>query len=280
MSLLAGHQNVKVEQDPFPHAVIRSAFPEQLYEQLSREFPGIDTFTRGHRHPDSTKIYRIAPDLIADSEVSPTWRKTIEEHIDREHFLLQYALFREHLLDLCPEFENRFGRPEEMRVGFEVVDDFREHDLLLNATLTVHTPNRGGPATDRGPHIKVANKPILGHLMFPIENDCTTGGGLELFAWPRSEVPLVGHHNVLKSATDLTPTKLIPYERNTLVLFLNAPWSVQSWAVRGISPHPLRYLHFVSEVREPLFELRMTPGAVLRSRLRRAINSVVPKVQN
>jgi hypothetical protein len=163
-----------------------------------------------------------------------------------------------------------------MRMGYEVVDDFREHDLLLNATLTIHGPNRAGVATDRGPHIKVSDKPILGHLMMPHPDDDDEAGGLELYAWTAGRPPVVGHHNVLANGAGLSPVKVIPYRPNTLVLFLNTPSSVQAWQPRGRSQFPLRYLHFVAQVGEPLFQLPQTPTARLRAGARRWLARISP----
>ena len=57
---------------------------------------------------------------------------------------------------------------------------------------------------------------------------------------------------------------------------MNAPWSVQAWEIRGVSERPLRYMHFVAQYPELLFELRRTPVARLRSGLRRVVNRVLP----
>ena len=213
MSLLAAHPEARIDLDPFPHVVIHNAFEPALYEQLSRDYPRLDSFAGGLRLADSTKVYRTATDLMNDPAVSECWRHTIDQHSGIEHYRLTYALFRVVLLDTYPDLEERFGHLESMRIGYEITDDFSDHDLLLNALLTIHAPNRGAPATDRRAHIKVPDKPILGHLMFPDPGDDTPGGGVELFDWPRSKVPLVGHHNVLIDAESLRPAKVTPTRR-------------------------------------------------------------------
>ena len=49
--------------------------------------------------------------------------------------------------------------------------------------------------------------------------------------------------------------KRIAYRANRLVLFLNSPWSVHGVDPRPPTPHVRRYINFLCEFREPLFEI-------------------------
>ena len=46
------------------------------------------------------------------------------------------------------------------------------------------------------------------------------------------------------------------YKANTLLLFVNSPFAVHGVTERQPTPHLRRYVNFVAEMREPLYDIR------------------------
>jgi hypothetical protein len=267
-TLLSGVDPGCVSVDPFPHLVVHDALDDELCRTLIREYPPLDTFTGGRRHGDGVKIHYPAVRSLADATTSAAWKALVSAHLTREFFQDLIRVFRPHLLREYPDLETRFGPLDTRRIGLRRRDDYSQHDVLLDAQISVHTPVTGAPCADRGPHIKITDKPLEGFLYLRPDEDDSEGGDHEIFSIRPDAAPRFGRQQTIDRA-QLRLEKRIPYRRNTLVVLLNSPRSVQGLSPRTASPLPLMYFNFLAQMREPLFALPRTVAGEAEWQMRR-----------
>ena len=261
MSLLSNITPDQVVAEPFPHVLVENALDEELCRQLIREFPPPETFTQGRPVGSNQKLIYTGARALADPDLSDGWKSFISEHLQPSIWAEMLGLFRPHLLGAYPDFEQRFGKLDELRPGVRNIDDYSRCDLLLDSELVMHTPVVGRPAAERGPHLKICTKPFLGFLYLRPDEDDAQGADHVLYSIKPGPSPLFDQ----VQATDpelLTAEKVIPYRNNTFIFFLNTPESIQGLTPRSPSGVPLLMHHFLVEMREPLFEIEFKSEAL------------------
>jgi hypothetical protein len=262
MNPLGSYRNLTLDDDPFPHGVIDQWLPMDLARELAETFPPVAAFRAAGSQSDSAKLELGAYAALTSALVGSSWRQVISALLSREHVDALFALFGPSLASNYPGLKTKIERARNDRPGMRYRDGFDAHDLLVDAVLTLHRPNRDGAATDRGPHLKIEDKPIVGILMLRRQADNSRGGDLSLYRAPGPIAPGVGRYNVVSAPERLEHARRIPRANNRLVLFLNTPRSIQSWNSRPVTPHELIYLHFVLQFPEPLFAPRRSAVAV------------------
>ncbi|HWT00782.1 MAG TPA: hypothetical protein VN256_11090 [Pyrinomonadaceae bacterium] len=260
MSLLSNITPDQVVAEPFPHVVVENALDEGLCQQLLREFPRLETFTRGRPTRSNQKIIYTGAAALADPHLSERWKSFIREHLQPSVWAEMLRLFRTHLLGAYPDFEQRFGKPDELRVGTRNIDDYSRCDLLLDSELVVHAPVVGRPAVERGPHLKTRDKPFAGYLYLRPDEDDAQGSDHVLYS-VKPGASLLFDQVQAADPELLIAEKVIPYRNNTFIFFLNTPESIQGLTARSASEVPLMMHHFVAQMREPLFDIDFKPVA-------------------
>jgi hypothetical protein len=268
MSLLSNITPDDVIAQPFPHVVIENALDEQLCLQLIRDFPPQETFTQGRRVRSNQKFIHTGAMARQSPDLSECWKSFILDHLKPSIWEEMLRVFQRHFLRTYPDFEERFGRLKDLRVGTRNIDDYSRCDVLLDSELVTQTPVVGPPCVERGPHLKTRNKPFVGYLYLRPDDDETEGGDHALYTLKSDASPLFDHVQALETEL-VTLEKVIPYRRNTFVFFLNSPESIQGLTPRSSSGAPLMMHHILAELREPLFEIEFDPSVRRSSFLRR-----------
>lgn len=169
MNLLRNISPTVVLREPFPHVLTHGALPNDLCLQLSREFPPLESFIRGRDLPSNFKTRRTAIQLLADRNLSPLWRRVIQEHLSPDVMQELLRLMGADVQREYPEFPDRFGGVDSWRIGVRGRDSYSDHDVLLDAQLVVHTPIVGQACFERAPHVKRPNKLFELQLYLPVE---------------------------------------------------------------------------------------------------------------
>jgi hypothetical protein len=247
--------------------VVENALDEELCRQLVREFPPMETFTEGRAYPDNYKLIYPAAKALRNPDLFDPWKRFIQDHLQRDVWLDMVRLFRPYLLSAYPDFETRFGKIEQLRVGTRNIDDYSNCDVLLDSELVIHIPVADHPCVERGPHLKTRDKPFVAYLYLRPDEDHSQGADHALY----SIKPGTSLRFDQVQATDpafLNVEKVIPYRRNTFIFFLNTPESIQGLTVRSVAPLPLMMYHFLAQMSGPLFEIEFEPPLVRASFVR------------
>jgi hypothetical protein len=245
-SIFAGLDSSMVVRDPFPHIYVEGLLDDDLCRRLAEEIPPPDKYTRGRIFSDDEKFYRPGTELIADPDVSETWKRFISENIGVNAFLDFYRIFEEEIAREFPEVAVRLGKTDSLRVGVRsprtrdrIADN--EYDVLMEAQHVYFMPVREG-RTERGPHLKTPEKIFGSFLCLRRDEDDSTGGDFVLHSVAQGA--RLGARNQIDPG-DVSPARVIPRRRNVYIGFLNTRRAVTEMTPRSPSPHSSVYLNLL-----------------------------------
>ena len=193
--------------EPYPHIVIENALPEDVYNQLEKEWPTQQLLST---EPfDNGICYRLKSDqMLKEGVVSDAWKQFAEYHTSANFY---------------DEVKNIFG-------------DFMPNIAEVDKTISPRGWDKGGDKigsdcqtvmhkpvdfSSRTPHIDNPREIYAGLLYMPYEDDKSTGGEFQLHkqAANITEVNKNGGRAVGDKAGKIVKT--VPYKRNTFVMFCN-----------------------------------------------------------
>ena len=187
--------------------------------------------------------------------MSQSWKDLINEHLQPETLKKMLRLFAQPIAEQYPELLRRFGSTDDWSIGRRYQDDAKDHVVLADAQFTYHMPVPGELFRERGPHIKVSNKLLICIYLLRLPEDKDVGGELELYsAVDGQKVTYAGDQEITNpKAVKLFNT--VPYESNTVLLFLNSPRTITAFAKRGNNNQPHMYFNVILEFEQPIFKL-------------------------
>lgn len=243
------HKQPKLLMDPYPHIVIEDALPEDIYNQLEKEWPTQQLLST---EPfDNGICYRLKSDqMLKPNVVSDSWRKFAEYHTSAKFY---------------DEVKNIFG-------------DFMPNIAEADKTISPRGWDKGGDKigsdcqtvmhkpvdfSSRTPHIDNPREIYAGLLYMPHEDDTSTGGDFQLHrqASTITEVNKNGGRAVGDKAGDIVKT--VPYKRNTFVMFCNnSTNTIHSVSARKNAVRHRRSVNIIAEfnkvARRSMFAVRET----------------------
>ena len=230
-----------IRTDPFPHAVLEAALPEDLCAHLIA--------TRPPSAPSKREGVRIAyPAWMLQSIPSydPAWAALAVRHIRADNLSTIRRLFRDHWHDHLPE-------PPEDSAAYGTLwrDTYETHDVLCDARLELISPNPSAPTSHRQQHLDAGNRLFSALYYLRAPEDDSEGGGLSLFRYhgARPDRLDVNEFDDTQVETVLT----VPYQANTLVVFPNCPDAIHGSEIRQPTAHDRAYLFVTAEVEKDLF---------------------------
>lgn len=252
--------------DPFPHAVIRNALPDDVFEKLSGSYPAIETVAGPGALKNNTLYLKSARDVVDDPVYPEPWRAFFAYHCSRAFYLESLKFWGDELSFTHARVAHTHGkRLEEFTCGMRRPGDRanpenRIEDMQLDCQFGVNSPVERVTSV-RGPHVDTRYKLFAAILYFRSEGDDSSGGDLEFYRFrdpalhfrpgepvdpafvKRSPAPALNRieaRHVEKAVT-------FNYEPNTLVMWLNTPQSIHGVSPRACTAWPRRYVNFLGE---------------------------------
>jgi hypothetical protein len=252
MSVLDAVRGHSLVGAPFPQLVVRSCLPTEQYQRLTQVFPDLTLVAAGARIESNTAYILSGFQARRDPRVDPLWREFFDLHLSTEFCRDWVGFVADWLRRIHPSLERRAGKSiSEMSIAARGELGSEEADLTFDCQFGINSPVWSQTSTPRTPHIDRPRKLFNALLYCRAPGDDTPGGELELYETVRAPAYFDGQ-NV--AASGIRRAVSIPYEANTLVLFCNSPTSVHGVAPRPATPHSRRYINFLCEYRESLFE--------------------------
>jgi hypothetical protein len=266
-----------VKSEPFPHVIVRFALPEETVDTLIESLPPQKTFTAGARPGSNRRFSLPARDALRSDAVSPLWRDLLLTCTSQPFFARLMEIFGPHVRALYPEIEKEIGPLSRVRTGLRFRDGFDRADVLLDALISINTPVTRRASAVRRVHVDSPHKLFAGLFYLRGHADDSTGGELEICRFRDGSR---GFRDAEVADRHVEVVETVPYERNTLVLYLNALNALHGVTVRQRTPYTRLFLNIVGEVRQPLFDLsaHQEPSllrAIIPAWARRAARSVL-----
>ncbi|MGL4619668.1 MAG: hypothetical protein ACRCZS_11515 [Chroococcidiopsis sp.] len=256
-SLLSKIKPTDIFSEPFPHVVIKDALDEEVYSKLKSEWADIEILRQGEDNKgtdlsSNKRLHYLAKESLNDEQITPFWKEFIALHTSDTFFQEFLNVFKDPILQMYPDFEQKYGSFETLKSGLRKVDTFESVDVLLDALICINTPVITKPNAVRGAHIDLPDKLFAGLFYLRDPQDTSTGGNLEIYKFKNGKP-----YGFRSSAIDdsyIKHVKTIEYDRNVLILFLNSVYSLHGVSVRSLTDSPRYFVNLVGEVKQPLFD--------------------------
>lgn len=265
ISVLSRVTKAHLRTEPFPHFVIKEALDWRVFEQLEREYPSADLILDGKQHtPENTRHDYSAHKILGDSRISPLWRQFAEYHTSPAFFQEIMGIWGSEVLRLYPNVEQSIGKPmAEWSTGVRRKDT--GVDFVLDCQIGINTP-LSRPSSVRGAHVDNPVELYAGLLYFKPLQDESTGGDLLIYRYKRKDYRFHGKAELNERYVEKVGQ--VPYERNTLVFFINSINSVHGVTARSASSRPRRLVNIIGEF--PAKGLFRIPRGLLHDVMRSA----------
>jgi hypothetical protein len=239
--------------DPFPHLVVRHALDGELYERLAAEFPRPSVM---RKIGAQGKFAYEARSILADTPPDMLWHAFVEHHVAEAFFRQVLALFGDRIQSLHPDLECRLGkRLADLRPGIRFSEC--QMDVALEAQC-IYSEASLAPTRIIGPHVDRPVALYAGLYYFRMDEDDSTGGDLELYRFkPGCRAYVAGTRQIPPRLVETV--KVIPYEKNTLVVFPHSADSLHGVSTRSAATYPRRHVNFVGELAAPVYDLAQYP---------------------
>lgn len=248
-NLLTGVNQHSVSLEPFPHLVVQDALVHEEYDTLASSFPADAMFRSGRPIEDNMPMRLSARDVVANTNIAPTWQAFFAEHTSRSYWLEIVRVFGDVIRTIHPDLENRVGKPlADFVTGIRGTPGKR--DVSLECQFVVNTPSRRTLSV-KTPHVDKRQTLFAGLFYMRAPDDKSEGGDLDLYTWNR-EPRFMGYRMILPS--DVTKVSTIAYRANNLVCFVNSQRAVHGVSPRGPSPLSRRYINLIAETGFHLFK--------------------------
>jgi hypothetical protein len=256
-SVLAKARRADVVAEPFPHLVIRDALPAPFYDRLAAEYPSPALLADGRDYRNLKQGWN-ADKVAASAEVSPLWKAFVAYHHSQAFYREVVELFGDAIRARYPQIEKRRGKPiAELQVRQRHIKDRRAvhaaDDFVTDCQILFD--DTSDPRICRGPHVDAAVELYAGLLYFRHPDDRSGGGSLCICRArePRAVVPApdlfrAKHSPAEIDDADVEIVREIPYEANTLLMFLNSPASLHKVTPRSASPIVRRHVNIIGEI--------------------------------
>lgn len=275
-SILSNVRNTDFILHPYPHLIIKNALDAKVFAELEATFPEDSVIVDGRRVADTWFDYPACK-VLKNDYISPQWRQFFSYHTSAEFFQELVALSGDLLRALNPGLEERAGRPlKDFKVGIRPrgkedalapgADVSMECQFYINYTMA--------PRTIRGPHVDRPSELFAALLYFRQPSDNSEGGDLDICEcesngggdlYPDEKTVRIFAERPAAIAPWLVKTVYtVPYQANTLVLFLNSPRSIHAVTSRSATPLTRRHINFCCDVPFDLFNMKVPAKLLLK----------------
>lgn len=253
-SILANLDPARIDLEPFPHVWRRGALDPSHYAELADAFPSLERIAGCPPLPNN-QVYRIPScDVLADAAMPGIWRDFFSYHSSRAFLEELLRFWKDAIAREYPNIEQRFGKPlaeltaqmRHYRPGKppESLSENMRTDVTMDTQFVVNSPVTE-ISTVRGPHLDKPYKLFAAILYMRHPDDRSSGGNLQLYRLSERQARFDRRQHLDERAVE--PFDEVPYEANTVVLWLNTPLALHGVTPRSATRIPRRYINFVTE---------------------------------
>jgi hypothetical protein len=186
LSVLQRVSRGDVVRDPYPHVVVHDALPTALCQALIEQYPAPEAVGAG---PKSNQRWSLpTTDALQSPDVPQVWKDFTRYHASPAFFSEVVDVFGAEIVRLYPKCFPDEGALRRLKLGMRNLDEFEDHDLLLDAQISGNTPVTE-PSSVKTVHIDSNNKLFTGLLYLRPPGDDSVGGDLDIVRFRRDLSP-------------------------------------------------------------------------------------------
>jgi hypothetical protein len=228
--------------DPCPYFYIKDALPLDLYNQLVAEYPEAHMMQDDKQH---FQARRYRQHEIEPGTVSTLWQDFIAYHNSREYKDRVLGLFEPALEKYYPD----------LLPAWKAADVCPRHDAQEGAVAMElqFVLNGMQDKTVRTIHLDNAKELFAGLLYMRKDEDTSTGGDIQIFRKIVTTPEFLGIREV--NPNHVEPAGTVPYQANTMILFLNTKDTLHGVTPRVGASCVRRYINIDAHQNKKLFTL-------------------------
>ena len=251
-SILAAVSRADIVTDPFPHVVVHDVLPDDLYQQLSAEFPAGELITAGKEIVNNTRYDYPAHSALEDDRISTAWKEFTSYHVSNQFYQEVVELFGDSIKAVYPGLEERLGKSlKDFSTGVRSIDD--DTDVIQDSVFSLNSPTTVVSSVRRG-HVDNPMELYAGLYYFRLPEDDSTGGHLLIQRAKKPNFNFVGKAEV--EDRNLEEFATVKYWPNTLVFFLNSIHALHAVSERSVTPYERRFVTILGRLHFSLFKLK------------------------
>lgn len=250
-------------RDPYPHVVVKNALDPSLADALLAAYPtpeylgrGLIGMAKNGKMPNNLKLRYTSADIARDDQIAPIWKEFNAQHLTFDFFKKYLEIFQDDLCALHPQIKDFLDGITAQDIGVQRIDTYANKKLMLNGEICADSPVTEVSSV-RSLHVDHPTKLGVALLYLRSKDDDSVGGDFEVYR-RTSDAPFVMNHirNIKEPyRKQFAIVESVPYEHNTLLLFLNSPRSFHGVSPRTITPHVRRLYSVNFDLNFPLFDL-------------------------
>jgi len=228
--------------DPCPYFYIKDALPWNLYDQLVAEYPESHMMQDGKTH---FQARRYRQHEFVPGTISPLWQEFVTYHNSQGYKNRVLDLFEPAIDKYYPELKNSLATSavSERHAGLPGTVQM-EVQFVLNGQQET---------TVRTIHIDNSRELFAGLLYMRRSEDISTGGDIQVFRKIVAAPEFTGIREVNPDHVTLAGT--VPYQANTMILFLNTADTLHGVTPRIGANCVRRYVNIDAHQDRKLFRL-------------------------
>lgn len=254
--------------------MMRNALPPETYEEVQKNFPATE-LVAGKKNYGSNERYDLQVYQTLEAQfLSPVWKEFIRQNVQEEVLKSFVQVFGEQVRAIYPDFEEKFGPLESLRMGLKGIHTHKDVDVILDFNTSINTPVIGKATRARRVHVDKTNKLFAGLFYLKDKEDESHGGDLFLYRFKKG-VPFFRGTNVFDE--DVEEAVSVPYTPNTFLIFLNGPRALHGVTPRESGPYTRRFVYFSASMKSSLYDIsqyQMSRTDYYKRRLFSAVPSI------
>ena len=235
ISVLGKAKKEDVKTDPFPYLVIENALDDSYYAELEASYPSDEMISDTSCMENNTRYQLSAKDASTLPEV---WKEFVEYHTSQSFYDEFISLFASHL-------PNRLSWASRSNVYTRKVGlPKTPSDLSTDCQIGINSPVSEA-STVKGPHVDNRVELYAGLFYMRTDEDDSKGGSLEIFRPKDPSMKII--HKEEMDLSLLEKTDEVPYQKNTLAIFLCSKYSIHGVSPRSVTNHSRRLVNIIAE---------------------------------
>lgn len=240
-------KNHEAWHNPFPHIVIHDALPNDIYEELSENYPATDVITSDNPLKNNYRYQLSINNTWRNEKVAQVWQDFAKYHTSQTFYEDVLQILGPFLPLYYHHLGNLFSRETIWRN--KGVKRFSHKYMALDCQIGINSPVLE-PSTVIGPHLDNPVELYAGLFYLRHPQDDSKGGHLLTYEQldknkrykPKTQIP----------EQELQVKNIIPYEKNMFALIFCTPNSIHGVTPRSVTPHCRRLVNIIAESSEDL----------------------------
>lgn len=250
LNILQNIDNGSVFFEPFPYLIINNALPQELYKELSSNYPSNEIIAGDDLLKNNIRYQLSVETTIENLHVSQIWKDFVFYHTSKEFYIEVLNVFGEELDKYYSHLGNLYSKNTHWRK--KNTKTFPHQKIALDCQIGINSP------------VFKKSSVINAHLDNPVElyaglfylREPEDNGGGHLIIYRQKDKTKRYPHKVEIPNYELEIENIVEYQPNTFVLMMCTPQSIHGVSPREVTNYSRRLVNIIAESSDDLSSVK------------------------